>query len=196
MASYENCPEDVELVSVATLESVFEMEQVVVRLDANGIFWRVVENDSMILKDLSSNLGYSTLYVAKGREQEALDLLLAHRKQQIEGHECPGCKLWLGPSVDICPACGMSDDGSRVLQNYQDSTDAEENTNEEENEEESVNDEELDSDEIDMILQSLEKLQDSIEMIQTSLGKLVSRFANIEERLEQLEQRATNNEVK
>jgi hypothetical protein len=161
MASYENCPEDVELVSIATLESIFEMEQVVVRLDANGIPWRVVENDSMNFKDLATNLGHSTLYVAKGREQEALDLLLAHRKQQIEGHECPGCKLWLGPSVDICPACGVSDSVARAVNEQKENEVSGENAADgDEAENEGLDGGEAAAgDEMDVLLDSLEKLQ-------------------------------------
>lgn len=197
MASYENCPENVELISIATLESVFEMEQVVIRLDANGIPWRVVENDSMLFKDLAANLGHSTLYVAKGREQDALDLLLAHRKQQLEGRECPSCKLWLGPSVDICPACGVSQGVVRVLEGVEkgeevpDGEDAgadEENTGYEGVDGGDFEEEE--EEEIEMLLESLEKLQDSIEMIQTSMGRLVSRLEDLDERLQRLEKAA------
>lgn len=181
MASYENCPEDVELVSVATLESIFEMEQVVVRLDASGIPWRVVEHDSKIFKSLSANLGHSTLYVAKGREEEALELLLAHRKQQLEGRECPGCKLWLGPSVDICPACGVSEGEALPGGEAENGGDGEEETGED------MDGDWEDGDEVDVLLESMEKLQESIEMIQTSIGKLVSRLEAMEERMEALE---------
>ncbi len=198
MASYENCPEDVDLVSVATLESIFEMEQLVIRLDANGIPWRVVEHDSKIFKSLSANLGHSTLYVAKGREEEALELLLAHRKQQLEGHECPGCKLWLGPSVDICPACGVSDGTLRAVEGGEEGEEVpgEEEAGGEDDLDEDMDDEDLDGeDEVDVLLESMDRLQDSIEMIQTSIGRMVSRLEALEERIERLEKAASTKDT-
>jgi len=173
MASFENCPPDVELVSVATLESIFEMEQVVVRLDENQIPWRVVEHDSKLFKSLSGNLGHATLYVETGREAEAVELVVAHRKQQLEGRECPGCKLWLGPSVDVCPACGtdyqaavtrgegeeVGDDGDADLDDELDE----------------------DEDEIDQLFTELENLLDVMEQMQTMMGKLSSRIEALEE---------------
>mgnify|MGYP001267714290 CR=1 FL=1 len=106
MASFENCPPDVELVTCATLESIFEMEQLAVVLDDKNIPWKVVEHGDILLKDFSGNLGHSTLLVEKGKEDMALELLRIHRKQMTEGKECWNCSLWLGPSVENCPACG------------------------------------------------------------------------------------------
>jgi len=105
MASYENCPPNVELISVATLDSIFEMEQFVVRLDEKNIPWRVIEHDETLLPDLSGHLGHATLYTTKEKAEETVDLLKKHRLEQTEGKECPNCGLWLGPSVEICPAC-------------------------------------------------------------------------------------------
>ncbi len=169
MASFENCPPDVELVSVATLESIFEMEQVVVRLDEQKIPWRVVEHDSKLFKSLSGSLGHATLYVETGRESEAIELLVAHRKQQLEGRECPGCKLWLGPSVDVCPACGTD---------YQAASLARENGEEVEGDDDDIDD---DEDEVDQLFTELENLLDIMEQMQTTMGKLVSRVETLEE---------------
>jgi hypothetical protein len=176
MASFENCPPDVELVSVATLESIFEMEQVVVRLDEQKIPWRVVEHDSKLFKSLSGSLGHATLYVETGRESEAVELLVAHRKQQLEGRECPGCKLWLGPSVDVCPACGTD---------YQTAQLARENGEEVEGAED--DDDELeDEDEVDQLFTELENLLDIMEQMQTTMGQLVSRIESLEEEVARL----------
>jgi hypothetical protein len=114
MASYENCSSDTELVSVATLGSIFEMEQVVVMLDENKIPWQVVEHDDIIMKNFSGNIGHSTLLVESGKEKESLELLRIHRRKQIEGHECSGCGLWLGPTVESCPACGHGEPKTSV----------------------------------------------------------------------------------
>ncbi len=107
MAWYENCPPDVELVSVATLDSIFEMEQFIPRLDESEIPWRVVEHDSTLLRDPAVQMGYATLYVAVGYEEKALALLKEHRLQQAAGRPCPSCGLWLGPNIIKCPACGF-----------------------------------------------------------------------------------------
>jgi len=170
MASFENCPPDVELVSVATLESIFEMEQVVVRLDEQKIPWRGVEHDSKLFKSLSGSLGHATLYVETGRETEAIELLVAHRKQQLEGRECPGCKLWLGPSVDVCPACGTD---------YQAASLARDNGEEVEGDDDDEIDD--DEDEVDQLFTELENLLDIMEQMQTTMGKLVSRVETLEE---------------
>ncbi len=178
MASFENCPPDVELVSVATLESIFEMEQLVVRLDESQIPWRVVEHDSKLFKSLSGNLGHATLYVQTGKESEALELLVAHRKQQLEGRECPGCKLWLGPSVEVCPACGTD---------YQSAIARGEGQKDGDEDEDSELDDELDEgDEVDQLFEELENLLDVMEQMQTMMGKLSSRIDALEEEVARL----------
>lgn len=177
MASFENCPPDVELVSVATLESIFEMEQVVVRLDESQIPWRVVEHDSKLFKSLSGNLGHATLYVETGREAEAVELLVAHRKQQLEGRECPGCKLWLGPSVEVCPACGTD---------YQSAIARGEGQEGDDDEDAELDDELDDEDEVDQLFSELENLLDVMEQMQTMMGKLSMRIDALEEEVARL----------
>ncbi len=176
MASFENCPPDVELVSVATLESIFEMEQLVVRLDAHEIPWRVVEHDSKLFKSLSGSLGHATLYVAVGQEEEALELLIAHRKQQLEGKECPSCKLWLGPSVDVCPACGTDYHSGKVMKEEAEEGDSGEDDD----------DDDMDGDEVDQLFEELENLLEIVEQTQVTLGKLVARVETLEEELAKL----------
>jgi hypothetical protein len=121
MKSYENCPEGISLVSVAILESIFEMELLVVSLDENEIPWKVIEHASsvFILNNISGSLGHSTLYVQDGKEKMALDLLKKQRIEQTQGKECKHCGLWLGPNVILCPAC-KNDQQIQTLPKHED----------------------------------------------------------------------------
>lgn len=184
MASYENCPPDTALTSVATLESIFEMEQIVVRLDEAGIPWKVVEHNDIILKNFSDNLGHSTLFVETGREKEGLDLLLEHRKQQLEGRECPKCTLWLGPSVNICPACNTDlMTGKKV--NLEERADSDEEfESEEEFEDEESGDRISDLEEgMDSLMETVEDLADVVENHADKLESIVAELAEMKELL-------------
>ncbi|MDA3864892.1 MAG: hypothetical protein PF689_13605 [Deltaproteobacteria bacterium] len=106
MTTYENCSEDTDLTSVAILDSIFEMEQVVVILDKEGIPWQVIEHDDILMKNFSNNIGHSTLLVEVGKEEKAIAFLKKFRDENLKGHECSECELWLGPNIDTCPGCG------------------------------------------------------------------------------------------
>lgn len=105
MSSYENCSPDADLVPCATLESIFEMEQIVEALTAEKIGWRVVEHGNIIFKSFSGNIGHSTLWVEKNKISAAKNQLVEFRMKQAKGTECPSCGLMLGPTVENCPAC-------------------------------------------------------------------------------------------
>lgn len=105
MSILQNNPKDVDLSTISTLDSIFEMEQFVVILDENSIPWKVVEHDDILLKSYSGNIGHSTLLVETGKEKESLKLLKKFRQKQAEGKECSECGLWLGPMIKVCPAC-------------------------------------------------------------------------------------------
>ncbi len=105
MTTYEHCPPDTELLPVMTLDSIFEMEQVVEILEIEGIPWKVVQADDILLKSFSANLGLGVLWVPKGLEEKALGLLEEFRANQAKGRECESCGLWLGSGVERCPAC-------------------------------------------------------------------------------------------
>ncbi|MBU1239624.1 hypothetical protein KKF84_18965 [Myxococcota bacterium] len=105
MASYENCPPQTDLVPVIKLESIFEMEQIVEILDQQMIPWKVIQADDILQKSFASNIGYSTLWVEKGQEKVALEIVKTHRENQARGHECESCGLSLGADVDQCPVC-------------------------------------------------------------------------------------------
>ncbi|MBN2724803.1 MAG: hypothetical protein JXR95_12090 [Deltaproteobacteria bacterium] len=186
MASYENCPPDTSLTSIATLESIFEMEQLVIRLDNANIPWKVVEHTDIILKSFSDNLGHSTLLVESGKEKEALEILIEHRKQQLEGRECPGCTLWLGPTVNICPACNTDVvTGKKVKV---DSIDDLPSTEEIENEIDEEFHSRIDDIEegLDSLMETVDDLADVVENHADKLESLVTELAEIRKLLEEM----------
>jgi len=75
MSILQNNPKDVDLSTISTLDSIFEMEQFVVILDENSIPWKVVEHDDILLKSYSGNIGHSTLLVETGKEKESFIIL-------------------------------------------------------------------------------------------------------------------------
>ena len=105
MTTYENNTADADLTPAATLDSIFEMEQLVEILDQHTIPWRVVEHGDIIFKSFSGNIGHATLWVEKNQENKAKQLLVSFRQEQAKGHECERCGLMLGPDVERCPAC-------------------------------------------------------------------------------------------